>query len=147
MLLLIVAASLATARTGSTPDPCDGSTTIAMNACLAGKLERAEAELARYDAAALARLREAAQEAENGSSEAALPTMFEKAARAWAAYRDTECDALYAKWSGGTIRTAMGLSCRLSMTRQRTRTIWRNWLTYADSTPPVLPEPKVPTDE
>jgi hypothetical protein len=24
---------------------------------------------------------------------------------------------------------------------ERTRTIWQNWLTYADSTPPALPEP------
>ncbi|WP_375427318.1 lysozyme inhibitor LprI family protein [uncultured Sphingomonas sp.] len=142
-LLLLFASAQAT----TTPNPCSGSTTIDMNDCLSGKLDAAEAELARYTAAALVRLRGLAGEAEPSSANAGFPAAFGKAGQAWAAYRDGECDAVYIRWSGGTIRTAMALRCRLVMTKWRTRTIWSNWLTHMDDTPPILPEPKADADE
>ena len=114
-------------------DPCGGSTTPDVERCLAADLARADAELNRYYAAATARL-------VNDRQTAAI-TQLRASERAWVAYRDAECDAIYKRWSDGTIRGAMALGCRTRVTRARTLAIWRNWLTYPDSTPPLLPRP------
>lgn len=53
----------------------------------------------------------------------------------------TECDAVYEWWREGTVRGAMALGCEIRVTKARTMTIWRNWLTYPDRSPPLLPEP------
>lgn len=111
-------------------------TTIEMNACLSSQAEAVEADLNRYYRAATARLH-----AEKGVAESqALPGLI-KAQRAWLAYREAECGAVYDYWSGGTIRGAMAQTCRMNVTRLRIFSIWRDWLTYADSTPPILPRP------
>lgn len=60
---------------------------------------------------------------------------------AWTAYARIECEGVDDSFKDGSIRTAMFLGCMIKMTHERTRIIWRNHLTYADSTPPVLPEP------
>lgn len=115
-------------------DPCAGSTTREVEQCLAADLARADAELNRYYAAAVTRL----------TKERATTALAKLRAseRAWIAYRDAECDAVYEWWSRGTIRGAMTLGCRTRITKARAMTIWQNWLTYADSTPPILPKPK-----
>lgn len=113
--------------------PCAGSTTPEVEQCLAADLARADTELNRYYAAAVTRLsreRETAPLAKLRASE-----------RAWIAYRDAECGAVYEWWGPGTIRGAMMLGCQIRITKARTTTIWKNWLTYADSTSPLLPEP------
>ncbi len=115
--------------------PCNGSTTRDVEQCLAIDLARADAELNRYYAAATKRLTE--------QQDAAALAKLRAAERAWIAYRDAECDAVYESWGQGTIRGAMNLGCRIAHTKERTATIWRNWLTYADSTPPILPNPEI----
>jgi uncharacterized protein YecT (DUF1311 family) len=114
-------------------DPCGGSTTPEVERCLAADLARADAELNRYYTTAMARLAKDRQ--------TATVSQLRASERAWVAYRDAECDAVYEQWKDGTIRGAMALGCRLRVTKARTNTIWRNWLTYADSTPPLLPRP------
>jgi hypothetical protein len=37
----------------------------------------------------------------------------------------------------------MALNCQIRLTRMRTYTIWLHWLTYMDSTPPLLPKPDI----
>ncbi len=115
-------------------NPCDGSTTRDVEQCLAADLKRADAELNRYYAAATKRLAK--------QQDTAALAKLRAAERVWIAYRDAECDAVYESWGQGTIRGAMSLGCRINLTKSRTATIWRNWLTYADSTPPILPEPR-----
>ena len=44
------------------------------------------------------------------------------------------------------VRWAAYLGCKIALTQARTHWLWRNWLTYMDSTPPILPEPKVSAD-
>ncbi len=66
---------------------------------------------------------------------------FDKAQTAWIAYRDAECGAIYDYWSSGTIRNTIALTCEIDLTRRHTHTVWSEWLTYMDSTPPILPEP------
>lgn len=109
---------------------CDG-TTLEMNECMAGIRERATERKDRYLAAAIARHEDRPE----------LATMIRQSDVAAEAYRKAECGAVYKDWEDGTIRNIMALSCDIALIDERTRKIWRHWLTYQDSTPPVLPEP------
>lgn len=59
----------------------------------------------------------------------------------WLAYRDAQCSAIYTKWGGGYVRFRAHTGCLISMNRARTTELWQSFLTYVDSTPPVLPRP------
>lgn len=117
----------------ATGDPCAGSTTPEIEQCLAADLTRADTELNRYYVAAVTRL--------SRERETATLAKLRASERAWIAYRDAECGAVYEWWGQGTIRGAMMLGCQIRITKARTMAVWKNWLTYADSTPPLLPEP------
>ena len=135
LLAMLAAAAAFTAA------PCPGETTLDTNACLAQQLDSANAELQRYVMAARKRLTDGA-----GTDPSVLAD-FDKAESAWAAYRKAECDAVYDNWKAGTIRTAMDLSCQIELTSRHTHTVWSHWLTYMDSTPPILPEPVLPSPQ
>ncbi|AZG35763.1 lysozyme inhibitor LprI family protein [Shewanella psychromarinicola] len=62
--------------------------------------------------------------------------------RDWLPYRESYCHAIYELWRDGTIRGAMYHGCMLQLTVQRTHNIWQHYLTYMDSSEPILPEPK-----
>ena len=133
-MLAIFALALAAAAAPSASH-CPGSTTPEIDACLAGRFDKADAELNRYYKAAIKRLRD--------ERELASEQQLVQAERAWVAYRTSECGAVYENWIGGSIRGSMALECQIRLTRMRTYTIWRHWLTYMDSTPPLLPRPDV----
>ena len=139
--VLAAAAALAATPTAATspPEPnCPGESTIEISDCLSGRLAKADAELARYLAAVRKRLQsDAADDAGAAKALAAL----DKVQAAWKAYREADCGALYDYWSAGTIRNTMSLTCEIDLTRARTHTVWSEYLTYMDSTPPILPEP------
>jgi uncharacterized protein YecT (DUF1311 family) len=144
LLALALTGALATAP----EPPCPGETTQDMNQCYSERSDKADAKLARYVAAARARLKQEAAAADHSDPGTARAERgFETAEQAWASYRDAECGAVYDYWSGGTIRGVESLDCRIRLTRLHTHTIWRLWLTYMDSTPPLLPEPVVPSDD
>lgn len=115
------------------PQRCpDAMTTIDMNQCYADMLDRADERREAYLAKAVERYTDRPDLAKDIKASDA----------AFLAYRDAECGAVWEDWIEGTIRGVVGLDCRIAMTDRRTLTIWRNWLTFMDSTPPVLPEPK-----
>jgi uncharacterized protein YecT (DUF1311 family) len=146
-LVLALTSTLATHGARATP-ACQGETTLDTNRCFGAKLERANADLSRYVAAVRARLKREAAEATSGDTSAADAAKgFEAAERAWASYRKAECGAVFSYWSGGTIRDVEELDCQIELTRLHTHTIWLRWLTYMDSTPPILPEPVVAPDD
>jgi uncharacterized protein YecT (DUF1311 family) len=134
MMFAIFALALATAAAPGASH-CPGSSTPEIDACLAGRFSDADAELNRYYQAAIKRLRE--------EREIALEQMLVRAERSWVAYRTSECGAVYDNWIGGSIRGSMALNCQIRLTRMRTYTIWLHWLTYIDSTPPLLPRPNI----
>jgi len=115
--------------------PCPGTSTLQVNACFDARFKETDTDLNRYFHAALRRARK-----ESGGH---TVQRFVQAQRSWMAYRDAECGSVFDYWSGGTIRVSMELDCRIRLTRLRTYTIWREWLTYPDSTPPLLPRPDV----
>jgi uncharacterized protein YecT (DUF1311 family) len=146
MILVALAVASTLATRGAPPTPaCPGENTLQINACFGERLKQADGELARYAAAARTRLQAAISRASPGDDSSARASRgFDAAEKGWSAYRDAECGAVYENWSTGTIRVAEELSCRIDLTRLHTHTVWLEWLTFMDSTPPVLPEPAVP---
>jgi uncharacterized protein YecT (DUF1311 family) len=114
---------------------CDDSgTTVAVNACLAEKLKRADGRLHRYLQAALDRYLH--------EDERAVRLGIESSQDAFETYRAIECRTMFEDWKDGTIRTSMELGCKIGLTDERTHDVWSHWLRHLDSTPPILPEPK-----
>ncbi|CDT90576.1 conserved exported hypothetical protein [Vibrio coralliirubri] len=107
--------------------------TIEINQCAAIELESAQAELDKYLAASF----------EHNAYDAELVASIKKAQESWQVYMTAHCDSVYTQWRDGSIRGIMVLSCKTTLTKQRTHEVWANFLTYMDSTPPVLPEPKL----
>lgn len=48
-----------------------------------------------------------------------VETLLE-AQRAWIAFRDAECDLVYAQWGSGSMRSIAWADCRMQMTAERT---------------------------
>jgi uncharacterized protein YecT (DUF1311 family) len=142
LLILALAAPLAAPSAQRVATCPNAVTTLDMNSCFAAAATKADADLDRYLAAARARLdRDAAQMRGDPAVKRARAGL-DTAETAWRKYREAECGAVYDYWSSGTIRDVQGLSCRIALTRAHTHAVWADWLTYMDSTPPVLPEPK-----
>jgi uncharacterized protein YecT (DUF1311 family) len=121
----------------------DAVTTVDVSACLARVLEREDDRMDGYFAAVIARADELGDRIVGADSPEVIEAL-QTSQRAWLAYRDAECSALYAWWSDGTIRGPKALQCRIDLTRERTHHLWSAYLTFADSTPPILPEPSSP---
>lgn len=147
MLIIALLATAVMQERGSLPAPqdpiaCDAAgNTLELNACGALDLDREQARMEQYLQAALVRARES--DTAESSYEAATQSRayLETSQAAWMAYADIRCRGVLDQWKGGTIRTLMWQGCRIEATRQRTHDIWADYLTYSDSTPPVLPEP------
>ncbi|SFD51425.1 lysozyme inhibitor LprI family protein [Pseudoalteromonas denitrificans] len=107
--------------------------TIEINYCAGVELKNAKRQMEAY----------LTKSKEHNSYDLELIKSIEVAQEAWSLYTDAHCDSIYTMWREGTIRGVMHLSCKTKLTKARTHEIWTNFLTYMDSTPPVLPEPKL----
>ena len=111
---------------------CDNAmTTLEINQCAAVQLESAQSELSQYVEASV----------NHHADDPELVAAIEDSQQAWEAYAAAHCEAVHAQWREGSIRGVMALTCKTQLTQQRTHTVWASFLTYMDSTPPVLPEP------
>jgi uncharacterized protein YecT (DUF1311 family) len=127
VLLAIILPSLAFAS-----HPCEEtSNTIEINHCVQAKIESAEKILARYYEESKRRYAESPK----------VLSALSKSQKIWLQFRKSHCEAIYEMWSEGTIRGAMYGNCLLEQTQRRTHDLWESYLTFMDSTPPVLPEP------
>ena len=70
-----------------------------------------------------------------------LISLMDESQKKWLSYRESECSAVYQMWIEGSIRVIVAGNCRLDMTKKRTHEIWETYLTYQDSTPPILKNP------
>lgn len=112
---------------------CDNAmTTYQINMCSQQEVHTAEAEMHEYLNASKERY----------SKETQLLRLLAESQEQWREYRKVHCDAIYQAWAEGTIRGVMYNDCMLDVTKSRTHELWQSYLTYMDSTPPVLPEPK-----
>lgn len=122
---------------GQTAECYDNArTTSDTNACTAERVTSANALLQKYLSAAKKRY----------GSDRSVVTSIDRGQAAWLAYRDAHCNSVYAMYRDGSISGAMHLGCSLQLTTERTHRLWKDYLTYWDSTPPVLPEPKKQED-
>lgn len=103
------------------------------NRCAAIELEAAEDVLTHYLETSI----------EHNAFDPELVDAIQVAQKQWQAYAAAHCGAVYTQWRDGTIRGVMGITCRTRLTKRRTHDIWQDFLTYMDSTPPVLPEPSL----
>jgi uncharacterized protein YecT (DUF1311 family) len=110
--------------------------TLEINQCAAIELQTAEQQLETYLQASF----------EHNAEDPILVESIKRSQADWSTYMTAHCDAIYTQWRDGSIRGVMVLSCKTELTKDRTHQIWANFLTYMDSTPPVLPEPKVRND-
>lgn len=123
-------------------DCSQAMTTIEVNECIGRDLELEQERMNLYLDTAFAVLREEAVGAGEGPDEAnALIAEIQAGQTLWQAYADKACAAVYTRWQSGTIRVAMALDCQIELTRQRTHHLWSEYLSFEDSTPPILPEP------
>jgi uncharacterized protein YecT (DUF1311 family) len=130
--ILIILIFSHSAFSGEELDCEKASTTIAINYCMHKDLVTAEKVMEDYLTMSL----------KQNAKDTLSISSIEKGQAAWLEYREAHCLAVYNTWREGTIRTAMELDCKLALTYQRTRVLWESFLTYMDSTQPVLPEPK-----
>lgn len=107
-------------------------TTIDINYCARIDLKKSELEMAIY----------LTKSKEHNSYDSELIKSINVAQKSWVLYAEAHCNSIYTMWREGTVRGAMHLRCKTKITKLRTHEIWENFLTYMDSTPPVLQEPK-----
>jgi len=107
-------------------------TTLEINNCLSLKMENAEKVLNKYFV-----------ESKNNYKEyPEVIAAISNSQNEWLEYRKAHCSSIYEIYKEGTIRGVMHGECMLGITYTRTHELWENYLTYPDSTPPILPEPK-----
>jgi uncharacterized protein YecT (DUF1311 family) len=132
---------LASAPAGAIPSPCaSASTTLAMTECLVEQVRKADATMDRYLRTAQGRLRQEHSEAAGLGGTAAAVDLG-RSQRLWLAYRRSHCGDIAARWQEASVQPLMALDCQLRLSRERSRELWRAYLTYQDRTPPLLPDP------
>ena len=113
-------------------DVCDNPVNDAAGMeCMSAEIAKADAKLALYLAAAKKRI----------TQDAATRLNLDTAQNAWQAYREAQCGDVYTYWGQASYRHRASARCTLELTRQRTAAIWSAYLTFMDSTPPILPKP------
>lgn len=130
-LVLAVFAASAHAHEPHAPGCEKANTTVEIAECRGKQIDAANAKLQAYLTAARNQAKKFDLDASAIDSEQV----------AWEAYRTKHCGNVYELWRQGTIRYEMSAICLLGLTRTRTLDVWRAYLTYAGSTPPVLPDP------
>ena len=113
-LACLLLASLAGAASAQQADPCKGPTTAEMRRCASDALRGAEQEMLRYLDAARALARPV--------------SALEDAQASWMRYRDHACRAAGGQFDGGSLQPVVVLDCRLRLTHERTRELWRAYL-------------------
>lgn len=59
----------------------------------------------------------------------------------WEKYLRKHCDSMYSR-DRGSAGARFAAECQIRLYDERIYEIWKSYLTYLDSTPPVLPDPK-----
>ena len=99
--------------------------------CMAAEVTKADKKLEAYLQAAKSRI--------NKIPDAKLN--LDIAQKTWEQYRAAHCGDVYTFWAEGSVRYRQSAQCQLDLTQSRTHDVWKAYLTYVDSTPPVLPRP------
>jgi uncharacterized protein YecT (DUF1311 family) len=126
--LCLLSPMAASAKSGVCDNPVNN---VAEMECMSAEIGKAEAKLERYLATAKKRV----------ARDDTIRLNLDTAQNAWQAYRKAQCGDVYDYWGMASYRHRASAQCTLELTRQRTLDIWSAYLTFVDSTPPVLPKP------
>ncbi|MES2834394.1 MAG: lysozyme inhibitor LprI family protein [Pseudomonadota bacterium] len=121
-------------RDGSMPE---------IKTCARDDMAKEEARMQRYFEAAMSRARAGDEGSVKYGPRTRQAAYLVESHQAWKAYAGVRCAGVREETSGGTMGGLGYMWCMTTAARQRTHDIWSDYLTYADSTPPVLPEPLV----
>ncbi|MFZ6708731.1 lysozyme inhibitor LprI family protein [Undibacterium sp. TC9W] len=99
--------------------------------CMAAEVNKADQKLQTYLQAAKSRIDKTPD----------VKLNLDTAQKVWEQYRAAHCGDVYTYWAQGSVRYRQSAQCQLDLTQSRTHDVWQAYLTYADSTPPVLPRP------
>jgi uncharacterized protein YecT (DUF1311 family) len=111
---------------------CQGSkSTVEEQQCMITELAKADKKLVTYLQTARLHLAKTSDSKIN----------LDVAQKAWEQYRTAHCADAYTYWAQGSIRYRQSVQCQIDLSQHRTHDIWKAYLTFADSTPPVLAEP------
>lgn len=105
--------------------------TVEETQCLSAELEKSNKTLTDYLAVAKERI----------ARENSGKPQLDAAQAAWLQYRSAQCGDVYKYREAGTYRNRAELECEIELTRSRTHHIWKAYLTYFGTTPPLRPEP------
>ena len=131
IVLSLIFTSAVVSATADEVDCSQAGSTLAIEECSREEVGALETELDKYLAAARQHL----------YGDEAVLSALDQAQQSWLDYRREHCLAVRELWAGGSIRGVMTNQCLLHQTRQRLWDIWETYLTFMDSTPPLLPEP------
>lgn len=129
---MLLTLTLLTAGYSQTLDCKNANTTYDLMDCQKIEIADAEKNLDKYLSASKQRY----------ADDKDVISLMEKSQEVWIAYRKAHCNAIHQIWNDGTVSGLMHGSCFLNMTKKRTHEIWEAYLTYMDSTPAILNEPK-----
>ena len=132
LMLLASLAAHSEARTAYPAGCLDLKTTAELNECRQQQIAAANSKLEKYLLAA----KEQARQIDDRNA-----ALIDDEQKLWLAYRDKHCGNVYDMWRMGSMRYEVSNVCMLEVTQERTVDVWRAYLTYQDSTPPVLPDP------
>ncbi|MGE5266869.1 MAG: lysozyme inhibitor LprI family protein [Deltaproteobacteria bacterium] len=118
---LFTAVTPAAAQEPAAADCSEALSTVEMNNCAGAEFEKADAELNRVYAKALAAVPGLATD-ETPFDAKSWEASLRASQRTWLAFRDAECEEHVAKfWGGGTGATVDILGCKTEKTEQRTK--------------------------
>ena len=112
-----------------------------MKACAADDLEREQTRMRQYIEVAEGRARRLDEGSLRYGPQTRRAAWLSESQEAWQAYADARCQGVFEATSGGTMGGLGYAWCLIDLARRRTHDIWSDYLTYSDSTPPILPEP------
>lgn len=115
-------------------------TTIDMDECQAKKLRELDWVLNKYQSAIVERI--SGENKDNPAYKQRLVSAYEEEAQAWSALINAASKSVDVDFEGGTISSSMYNERRVRLSELQIHDMWQNWLTYMDSSPALLPEPK-----
>lgn len=115
-LLMLLAGCSDAEEPAAATDCSNALTTMEINTCAAAQQEQTEAQLN----AVYQQLMERLAEPDGGLDDpASVQQQLRTAQRLWIDFRKADCDAQFALYAGGSIRTAVYLGCMQSRAAQR----------------------------
>lgn len=118
VILIVPLLMVALSHASYAKEPCEREdSTVALNECSKFGFDEADRELNLEYQQVLKDLRTLAKAGDDVSK---MKAALVKAQRAWVAFRDADCDAVYENYAGGSVRNAVYFHCMEKHIRQRT---------------------------